>query len=39
MDDKIYTSELKKVLAIMGKDLITDYPAKKISFEYFIVSS
>lgn len=37
-DDKLYTIELKKVLTIMAKDLINDYPFKKITTEHFVLS-
>ena len=36
--DRSYTSELKKVLTFISKDLIDDYPTKKITTEYFILS-
>ena len=36
--DRSYTSELKKVLTYISKDLLSDYPTKKITTEYFILS-
>lgn len=36
--DKLYTIELKRVLTYISKDLISEYPNKKITTEYFILS-
>lgn len=36
--EKLYSTELKKLLTVMGKDLIEDYPTKKITTEHFILS-
>lgn len=36
--EKLYTMELKKVLTNMSKDILNDYPAKKITTEHFILA-
>lgn len=36
--DKLYTVELKRVLTLISKDLMDDYPMKKITSEHFILS-
>lgn len=36
--EKTYTNELKKVLTYISKELINEYPLKKISTEHFILS-
>jgi len=38
MEEKIYTTELKKVLAIMSKDLVEDFNTKKITIGYFMLA-
>lgn len=35
--EKLYTIELKKVLTLVSKDILSDYPAKKITSEHFIL--
>ena len=37
VEEKIYTTELKKVLGLITKDLVDDYPAKKITVDYFMM--
>lgn len=36
--ENLYTIELKRVLTYISKDLIEEYPSKKITTEYFIFS-
>jgi len=36
--DKLYTIELKRVLTLISKELIEEYPAKKITTEHFMLS-
>lgn len=37
VEEKIYTTELKKVLGLITKDLVDDYPTKKITVDYFMM--
>jgi len=37
VEEKIYTTELKKVLGLITKDLVDDYPTKKITVDYFML--
>jgi len=37
-DEKLYTVELKRVLTLITKDILDEYPAKKITTEHFILS-
>lgn len=36
--DKLYTVELKRVLTLINKDLLDDYPSKKITTEHFVLA-
>lgn len=36
--DKLYTVELKRILTLISKDLLDEYPAKKVTTEHFILS-
>jgi len=38
MEENKYTTELKKVLALVTKDLVEDFPTKKITIEYFMLA-
>jgi len=37
MEEKLYTTELKKVLALLN-DLVEDYPIKKITINYYMLA-
>lgn len=37
-DEKIYTNELRKILTLLTKDIINDYPSKKINTDHFIMA-
>ena len=36
-EEKLYNTELKKVLAIVSKDLVEDFPIKHITVDYFML--
>ena len=36
-EEKLYNTELKKVLALISKDILDDYPQKSITVDYFML--